>query len=138
MMPTLITIDGPLKGTRFVLTTPETPIGRVSTNPVALHDLAVSRRHCVIQEKDGGHVIVDLDSHNGTFVNGLPVKEQILEDGDRINIGGSCFLFRIEPDRNSISGSVLIQDGSVLASSSMMTMILPGAAIPRETAALLK
>ena len=136
MLPALIAIDGPLKGVRFPLSAPETHIGRVGSNPIAIHDLSVSRRHCVIQQEGERHTILDLDSHNGTFVNGTPIKQKDLADGDRINIGSSCFLFRIEDEPSS--GSVHIEDGSLLPSSSVMTMISPRAEVSKGNAALFK
>jgi hypothetical protein len=47
----------------------------------------------VIVAEGGQHVIRDLDSRNGTYVNELPVPGRVLEDGDQIRIGESVFLF---------------------------------------------
>ena len=50
--------------------------------------------HCVISRHGGEHYqIRDLDSRFGTFVNDVPVRERRLEDGDRIRVCGSLFLF---------------------------------------------
>ncbi|MFB0507922.1 MAG: adenylate/guanylate cyclase domain-containing protein, partial [Thermodesulfobacteriota bacterium] len=49
----------------------------------------VSRKHAQIVREKKGLTIVDLDSHNGTFVNGTRIKEAILRDGDEILIGGT-------------------------------------------------
>jgi len=49
----------------------------------------VSRRHCSILNSSGQIRLVDLESLNGTFVNGAPTREKTLEHGDRIKIGAS-------------------------------------------------
>lgn len=119
--PRLIAISGSCQGTTFVLNKPEVSIGREASNQIPLNDLSVSRRHCVIKMQEGttdgrlaaddqmlkresqavtappGNVaqftIIDLESFNGTFVNGLPVKEQPLCDGDQIAVGDVVLLF---------------------------------------------
>ena len=53
----------------------------------------VSRQHCRFEKTDDGFRVVDLDSYNGTSVNGVPVKERVLASGDRISLGGASFLF---------------------------------------------
>ena len=86
MTPRLIAISGSLKGTTFALAQDEISIGRDLSNTVSLNDPSVSRRHCLINKNgstDGFH-IVDLESYNGTFVNGLPVAQQSLTHGDQI------------------------------------------------------
>ncbi len=64
-----------------------TRIGRLPDNDVVLDDLLVSRRHAELRPFPGGHRIVDLDSPNGTFVNGRRVAAAELADGDRVGIG---------------------------------------------------
>jgi Nif-specific regulatory protein len=94
MEPRLIAITGPLKGTTFLLAEAEIVIGREPGNAVAISDPLVSRRHCSIRRDNNGKVQVsDLESLNGTFVNGLPAREKALEHGDYIKIGGSEFIF---------------------------------------------
>src|SRR5262249_2111493 len=72
---------------------PETIIGRDPTNKVAINDALVSRRHCSIRNSEGEIQLADLDSLNGTFVNGKPTHEHKLEHGDLIKVGGSQFIF---------------------------------------------
>ena len=69
-------------------------LGRDSSNQVEVDDPAVSRRHCSVSEVSSGvFEIADLDSHNGTFVNGTRVSRSALQHGDRIRIGASEFVF---------------------------------------------
>jgi transcriptional regulator with GAF, ATPase, and Fis domain len=92
MTPKLIAVAGPLRGMIFDLTAPEVCLGREPTNPIAPADKSVSRRHCLIRRAGDQFVAIDLDSHNGTFVNDLPIKEQSLRHGDRLRLGASYFL----------------------------------------------
>jgi len=65
-------------------------------------DSAVSRKHCAISEvTQGVYEISDLDSHNGTFVNGIQVSRTPIQHGDRIRIGTSEFVFLIGQDEDA-------------------------------------
>ncbi len=96
MNPRLIAIAGPLKDATLTLTEEETSIGREASNRLCLPDSFVSRRHCVIRKQDGKFLLRDLESMNGTYVNGVPVKERVLEHGDKLAVGDSLFSFLIE------------------------------------------
>jgi ABC-type multidrug transport system ATPase subunit len=67
-------------------------IGRVPDNDVVLSDLNVSRYHAELRRSPAGsYEIVDLGSHNGTFVNGQRVTSQVLTEHDLVSIGSSTF-----------------------------------------------
>lgn len=135
MPPVLIAVDGPLKGSRLPVSSEATSIGRISSNDVTLLDVAVSRRHCTIEHKEGHFLLIDLESHNGTFVNGLPVRRYILQDGDRVEIGKSAFVFSLDPgdgDASQLSDSLEGADTAILA------IPLPGIGRARESTALLR
>lgn len=67
-------------------------IGRSGDNDLVLDDLGVSRRHAELRaHPDGSYEIVDLGSHNGTFLNGSPVAGALIAPGDIIGIGHSAF-----------------------------------------------
>jgi hypothetical protein len=89
----LIAIDTDLGATEFALE-PLTFIGRTPENQIRLNKPAVSRRHAQIAQSEGGYVLRDLNSENGTYVNGERVKEKPLGDGDRVQIGTVRFVFR--------------------------------------------
>ncbi|NEE62012.1 FHA domain-containing protein, partial [Streptomyces sp. SID8455] len=58
-------------------------IGRDAGNDLVIDDLVVSRQHAELRAlADGRHEIVDLGSHNGTFLNGQPVSRAVLGAGD--------------------------------------------------------
>ena len=67
-------------------------IGRVPDNDLVLSDLNVSRHHAELRKSPtGSYEIVDLGSHNGTFVNGQRVSSQLLTEQDIVSIGSSTF-----------------------------------------------
>src|SRR5437016_2057033 len=96
--PRLIAISGSFRGTTIAIDADETSIGRDRENVVRLDHPSVSRRHCLIKRDREQITISDLDSYNGTFVNGVPVEEQVLAHGDQIEIGDIFLLFLMHED----------------------------------------
>lgn len=80
-------------GRRVPLGEHPTVLGRQSDCTVALADPRASRRHAEIRPTADGFLIVDLDSTNGTKVNGVRVREQVLHDGDEIAVGATVMRF---------------------------------------------
>jgi transcriptional regulator with GAF, ATPase, and Fis domain len=113
MTPRLIAVSGPLKGSVFLLGEGGVTLGRLESNTVAVPDMAVSRRHCLIRSEGTGFKLIDLRSRNGSYVNTIPVKEHELHEGDRIGIGDSHFVFRISEDRASPTWSVEVREEPV-------------------------
>ncbi|MEV7898690.1 FHA domain-containing protein [Streptomyces cyaneofuscatus] len=67
-------------------------IGRDAGSDLVIDDLVVSRHHAELRAlPDGRHEIVDLGSHNGTFLNGQPVARAVVGAGDIVGIGHSAF-----------------------------------------------
>jgi len=62
-------------------------IGRMKGNTIALDDVSVSLSHAKLTLRDGGYFLKDLNSTNGTMVNGQSVTEAHLHDGDHIKFG---------------------------------------------------
>ena len=104
LRPRLLVIAGPAKDSTIPLPEGEATLGRDPANAVAVADTSVSRKHCLLRkEEDGRFQIKDLDSRNGTLVNGRPVKEQWLRHGDEIATGDSVFLFLVEEQEQARS-----------------------------------
>lgn len=82
----LIVLKGAGVGSRYLVNTASTKIGRELTNDISLDDITVSRSHAVIS-KDQTFTIKDLGSLNGTYINAIATREQVLSDGDEIQIG---------------------------------------------------
>jgi hypothetical protein len=78
---------------RTVIDGPVLQIGRAPGCDIVLDDRNVSRRHAEIRRRGPVVVLVDLDSTNGTIVNGRRVREHPLADGDRITLGNSRLTF---------------------------------------------
>src|SRR5262245_28559020 len=96
MLGQLVAIDGALKGQVFPILNGDLKIGRGSGSSVAIaNDRFVSREHCIVRIADAQFLLEDLDSQNGTFVNGVPVRKRILAHGDQVQTGESVFLFLI-------------------------------------------
>jgi pSer/pThr/pTyr-binding forkhead associated (FHA) protein len=74
-----------------------TVIGRSAQTDVPLADDNASRRHCQVRKWAGKFMVEDLQSHNGTFVNGAKVvKEHALADGDLISVGDTTIVFKAD------------------------------------------
>src|SRR2546425_3795539 len=107
MTPRLVAISGRLTGATFSLAEEEIVIGRETSATICITDGSVSRRHSRIQKQGDEFVISDLDSLNGTFINGVPVKARALKHGDRVRVGDSQFLFLMqEGDAPSTSSDI--------------------------------
>ncbi len=112
MDPKILIINGSKKGTTFPLMADETTIGRESANTISLQLPSVSRRHCVIRREGDEFKIRDLDSANGTFVNGIPVKEQTLSHSDQLRLGNIELVFLLEDREETTSGHLVQLDDS--------------------------
>lgn len=91
----LAILNGGFEGMTYDLTTEEIVIGRNPTTDITLLDEGISREHAVIHyDADApGYVIEDLQSTNGTRVNGKRVRSAPLSEGDEIQIGQTLFRF---------------------------------------------
>ena len=90
---TLRVLDGADRGRVFQSLSLPITIGREEGNTIQLNDERVSRYHIKIQEDHSRLVITDLESTNGTKVNGEDVQLRILRYGDIIFVGRSVLLF---------------------------------------------
>src|SRR5436305_8120888 len=91
-------LEGVDKGRVFRdLSTPVT-IGREEGNLLRLNDERVSRFHAKVQFDNGEVILTDLESTNGTRVNGNVVQIRRLRPGDRIGVGRSLLLFGSEKE----------------------------------------
>ena len=101
MNPRLQVTAGPLADSTYFLTEAEVRIGRDPSNSLAISDLSLSRRHCLLCREQDGYKIRDLDSRNGTFVNGSVVSERRLNHGDQISVGDSVFVLLLKEDADA-------------------------------------
>nr|WP_116211063.1 FHA domain-containing protein [Streptomyces olivoreticuli] len=96
-------------------------IGRALENELVVSDLQVSRHHAEFRATgDGRFEIVDLGSHNGTYVNGQPVRQQIIGPHDIVGVGHSTF--RLVGDRLE----EFVDTGDVSFSARHLTVTVDG------------
>ena len=100
------------------LTGDQLSVGRDSGNNLCLRDRAVSRRHFTISKTDAAFQLIDLESHNGTFVNGIPVRRKLLTHGDTVRVGRCELVFLITEDEGRTLQPVQFNDDD---SVSMLT-----------------
>ena len=91
----LVIRTGGFEGTRYEIAGEETLIGRNPTTDITLLDESISREHAIVawDAESGAYTIEDLQSTNGTRVNGKRVRSATLADGDEIQVGHTRFRF---------------------------------------------
>lgn len=94
-MASLFVVRGRDQGRHFNLESVAQRIGRDSNSDIQLLDSEASRNHAEIAELDDGkgYQVRDLGSSNGTRINGKSIKQQLLSNGDRIEIGQTLLIF---------------------------------------------
>jgi signal transduction histidine kinase len=111
----LLVLKGNDEGRQFELGDKVVGVGRDASNRIRLHDTEVSRRHAEFCPMDGGFQVHDLDSANGTFVNGQRIDRAELKPGDRVSIGQTIFVFSTDPRRPADVAGDLAQRISLIA-----------------------
>lgn len=98
-------LEDPRTGKQISLAGYATSIGRCKYNNICVEDITASRQHALIYYKNGSYFIQDLDSRNGTKVDGLAVKDAPVEllNGSKILVGLTQFVF-ITRERRAHSG----------------------------------
>jgi Nif-specific regulatory protein len=153
MNPKLIVIAGASQGALFELDGDAVTVGREATNDVRLADASVSRRHCELLREGAHFKLVDLDSFNGTYVNGVPVSERVLEHGDHLAVGDILMLYAVQDAEEAAPPPVRLDEGGFETRSVMllrrqeafylqpekvMSILPPTARVARDLNALLK
>jgi pSer/pThr/pTyr-binding forkhead associated (FHA) protein len=96
----LVVVRGPRVGEAYELTDEVTKVGRQPSNDVVLDDVTVSRHHALFTKTASGRVTVrDLNSLNGTYVNGSRIEEAALLTNDQVQIGKFKLTFLAAADR---------------------------------------
>ncbi|WP_248352939.1 FHA domain-containing protein [Anaeromyxobacter oryzae] len=81
---------------RYPLGDEDVTLGREGENTVVIASDQASRRHARIFVSGGAHVLVDLDSTNGTYLNSKLVKEQTLRHGDVVRIASTVLKYVVD------------------------------------------
>jgi len=92
----LLIRNGGFEGMSYPLEAEETLIGRNPTTDITLLDEGISREHALIlyDEQDDDYVVEDLQSTNGTKVNGKRIRSSPLQHGDEVQVGNTIFEFQ--------------------------------------------
>jgi Nif-specific regulatory protein len=94
MDPRLEAVSGPLKGVVFPIVGERVSIGSDPSNELSIYDVSIAAAHCLLTRHGEAFAVTDLESGQGTFVNGVPVRQRLLEDRDVITIGECELVFR--------------------------------------------
>jgi pSer/pThr/pTyr-binding forkhead associated (FHA) protein len=149
MPKVIVSIDGVVIK-EVQLTKDRTTLGRRPYNDIVIDNLAVSGEHAVIQMVDGEAVLEDLNSTNGTYINGKAVKKQPLQNNDTIEIGKYKIRFQSDQAGTGFDKTMVIKTGAAggttpapvppmpapveAATGSAAIRVLSGAAAGREVA----
>ncbi|MDN5558914.1 MAG: FHA domain-containing protein [Ruaniaceae bacterium] len=96
----LIVQRGPNLGARFLLDSERTTAGRHPNADIFLDDVTVSRKHAEFVAVDGGFLVRDVGSLNGTYVNRERIDTVVLTNGDEVQVGKYRLTFHASPRRN--------------------------------------
>ena len=83
----VVGLTKPVQNQTFILPQGDLEVGRGENSAITIPDPSLSRRHSVLQVSAEGVVVEDLESSNGTFVNGTRVGRRALVPGDRVRFG---------------------------------------------------
>jgi DNA-binding NtrC family response regulator len=115
--------DGPDRGAAFSASAPRLIVGTHASCQFVLSDRSLSRFHCELAVHDGRVVVQDLDSKNGTRVNGVEVRAAYLEDGDILTMGRSRVRYRVGTERVRVSLPARDRFGQLVGRSAAMRAV---------------
>ncbi len=92
----IVIIKGYAEGMEYPLTKAYTVLGRDESADIPLRDALVSRQHVAIEFMHGEFLLRDLDSTNGTALNGKMVREARVRNRDRFQVGDTTIQFIVE------------------------------------------
>ena len=119
----LVVLKGSQRGKEFVISGDVIRIGKVDENDLALPEETVSRVHCEILRDAKGHLLRDLHSTNGTFLDGAEIKEAYIRPGSIITVGTVQLKFQPFEERIEILPSEKDALGEMVGSSLRMREI---------------
>jgi DNA-binding NtrC family response regulator len=116
-------VGGPAAGRAATSTGDRFSIGSHESNDLAIDDPAVSRFHCEVVIDARGAWLVDLESKNGTMVDGVAVGRGALRDGSHIQLGRSSCRFELAAEHVPVPLSARAQLGSLVGASAAMRAV---------------
>jgi pSer/pThr/pTyr-binding forkhead associated (FHA) protein len=97
----------------IVLSKERTSIGRKPMNDIQIDNLSISGQHAVITRILGDAFLEDLNSTNGTYVNGQPVKKHVLHNSDVIELGKYRIKYLVDSSTPGVSGTELVDTATL-------------------------
>jgi DNA-binding NtrC family response regulator len=119
----LVVVSGKSSGRTCVSDGPRVVVGAHRSSDLILDDPTTSRFHCEVVVEAGRAVLRDLGSRNGTRLNGLEVREAILEPGTLLRIGDSEVRFELGADQVRVPLSDQCRFGQLVARSESMRAV---------------
>jgi FHA domain len=131
----IVSIDGVVIK-EVQLTKDRTTLGRRPYNDIVIDNLAVSGEHAVLQMMGNEVFLEDLNSTNGTYINGKAVKKQQLQNNDTVEIGKYKIKFANEAAGAAFDKTMVIKGGAMSAAVSMPAVAMPSPAMAQQPAAI--
>jgi len=100
-MPTIEFKAGPFEGRTVAVTEDKMTLGRGQKCDIVINDRHLSLEHALLRRESGSWWIYDLNSSNGTSVNGEESEAVKLADGDTVTLGGTEFAFQVDGDETA-------------------------------------
>jgi hypothetical protein len=107
----IVSIDGVVIK-EVQITKDRTTLGRRPYNDIVIDNLAVSGEHAVLQMLGGQVYLEDLNSTNGTYVNGKAAKKQLLQNGDTVEVGKYKIKFVTDTAGESFEKTMMVKAGA--------------------------
>jgi PAS domain S-box-containing protein len=126
-MSKVFIMNGPNKGKCYEFESNIAYLGRLSDNEIQIKEESISRKHLRIQRKEGTFIIRDLNSKNGTFINGKRIQPGIdieIKDGIPITVGRVIISFGVESSEALFSTQEIANLSKEFSSTAMVTSFL--------------
>src|SRR5450830_1690155 len=128
----IVSIDGVVIK-EVQLTKERTTLGRRPYNDIVIDNLAVSGEHAVLQMEGGEVYLEDLNSTNGTYVNGKAAKKQVLQNEDTVEVGKYKIKFVNDAATDTLDKTMMVKAGTGgIDSVQAAIKVMSGAATGRE------
>jgi predicted component of type VI protein secretion system len=134
MAKVVVSFSGEFVG-EYPLDRPASIVGRDATCDIQIDNLGVSRAHCQFVKRGDTYIVQDMNSANGTYVNGQKVGEHYLKDGDEVLIGK--FLIKFDATGTAVPVAKAPEEKAPdVMGDALRTYIVDGAAIRERLAGM--
>lgn len=104
----LIGLSPQVRGKKWELEQDSYTVGRIEEGTdLCILDSTVSSRHAVLQRSGNSYAVTDLQSTNGTRINGAPIEEQVLNSGDVVQFGSVELMYKLANAEQTVGRTVV-------------------------------